>query len=97
MLGRSAGLDAGVALDHSASSIEFNSIGAAQIYLTGNYNCRRTGNPLYFTVYINGARQAKRLKFEPGESTVLIAKGLDFTKTTLVKLVRETEEKTIKR
>ena len=93
MLGRSAGLDAGVALDHSASSIEFTSIGAAQIYLTGNYNCKITGNPLYFTVYINGARQAKRLKFEPGESTVLIAKGLDFAKTTSVKLVRETEEK----
>ena len=93
MLGRSAGLDAGVALDHSASSIEFTTIGTAQIYLTGNYNCRRTGNPLYFTVYINGARQAKRLKFEPGESTVLIAKGLDFAKTTSVKLVRETEEK----
>ena len=93
MLGRSSGLDAGVALDHSASTIEFTSIGTAQIYLTGNYNCKKTGNPLYFTVYINGARQAMRLKFEPGESTVRIAKGLDIAKTTSVKLVRETEEK----
>ncbi len=92
MLGRSAVLDAGVALDHSASSIEFTSIGATRIYLTGNYDCRKTGS-LYFTVYINGGRQAKRLKVEPGESKVLVAEGLDFNKTTSVKLVRETEEK----
>lgn len=93
MLGRSAVLDAGVALNHSASSIEFTSIGATRIYLTGNYSCKEAENPLYFTVYINGARQAKRIKFESGVSTVLVAKGLDFNKTTSVKIVRETEEK----
>lgn len=93
MLGRSAVLDAGVALNYSASSIEFTSIGTAQIYLTGNYSCKETEKPLYFTVYINGARQAKRLKFESGVSTVLVAKGLNFGKTYSVKLVRETEEK----
>ena len=93
VLGRSAVLEAGVALDHSASSLEFTSIGATRIYLTGSYANKQSGNDLYFTVYINGERQAERIKFKPGESTVLVAKELDSTKTTSVKLVRETEEK----
>ena len=46
-------LDVGVALNHSASSVEFTSIGSTKNYLTGKNN---GSDDLYFTVHINGAR-----------------------------------------
>lgn len=81
----------GVAMNGSASSVEFTSIGSTKLYFNGTW--RNADNAVYFTVYINGARQAECLKFEAGSSPQLIASRLESTKTYTIKLVRETEEK----
>ena len=87
----SAFTTSGVAMNGSASSVEFTSIGSSKLYFNGTWE--NADNAVYFTVYINGARQTKRLKFETGSSSQLIANGLESTKTYTIKIVRETEEK----
>lgn len=78
-------------MNGSASSVEFTSIGSSKLYFNGTWE--NADNAVYFTVYINGARQTKRLKFETGSSSQLIANGLESTETYTIKIVRETEEK----
>lgn len=78
-------------MNGSASSVEFTSIGSSKLYFNGTWE--NADNAVYFTVYINGARQTERLKFETGSSSQLIANGLESTETYTIKIVRETEEK----
>ena len=78
-------------MNGSASSVEFTSIGSTKLYFNGTWE--NADNAVYFTVYINGARQTERLKFETGSSSQLIANGLESTETYTIKIVRETEEK----
>lgn len=86
--GGSAVSETGAELRRSASSLEFNFTGSTEIYLNGTAKA-----DMYFTVYLNGERQNKRVKFTAEDSSVLIADGLAKSNTYTVKLVRETEEK----
>ena len=61
-------------MNGSASSVEFTSIGSSKLYFNGTWE--NADNAVYFTVYINGARQTERLKFETGSSSQFIANGL---------------------
>lgn len=78
-------------LDQSASSIEFTLTGSSKIELNGSWS--NHSNDVYFTVYINGARQNKRVKFTYLDRSAVIAEGLNYKNTYTIKLVRETEEK----
>lgn len=81
----------GVGLDQSASSIEFTLTGSSKIELNGSWS--NHSNDVYFTVYINGARQDKRVKFTYLDRSAVIAEGLNYKNTYTIKLVRETEQK----
>lgn len=81
----------GVGLDQSASSLEFTLTGSSKIELYGSWS--NHSEDVYFTVYINGARQNKRVKFTYLDRTAVIAEGLNYKNTYTIKLVRETEEK----
>ena len=81
----------GVGLDQSASSIEFTLTGSSKIELYGSWS--NHSNDVYFTVYINGARQNKRVKFTYLDRSAVIAEGLNYKNTYTIKLVRETEQK----
>lgn len=83
-----------VKMDGSASSIEFTSIGSTKLYFNGTCDgSNGADNAIYFTAYVDGARQAKRLKFYSGVGSALIASGLDPNKTHTIKIVRESEKK----
>ena len=81
----------GFGLDQSASSIEFTLTGSSKIELNGSWS--NHSNDVYFTVYINGARQDKRVKFTYLDRSAVIAEGLNYKNTYTIKLVRETEQK----
>lgn len=81
----------GFGLDKSASSIEFTLTGSSKIELNGSWS--NHSNDVYFTVYINGARQDKRVRFTYLDRSAVIAEGLNYKNTYTIKLVRETEEK----
>lgn len=81
----------GFGLNQSASSIEFTLTGSSKIELNGSWSNRN--NDVYFTVYINGMRQDKRVRFTYLDRSAVIADGLNYKNTYTIKLVRETEEK----
>jgi len=81
----------GFGLNQSASSIEFTLTGSSKIELNGSWSNRN--NDVYFTVYINGVRQDKRVRFTYLDRSAVIADGLNYKNTYTIKLVRETEEK----
>ncbi len=85
--GRTIALDAGLALDLSASSMRFRTTGGGDVSLEGTVG---GNNQIYFTVYIDGERQPTRVMFPKGESTQIIAKDLSNEKH-LIEFVRQTE------
>ena len=85
--GRTIALDAGLALDLSASSMRFYTTGGGDVSLKGTVE--GVGD-VYFTIYIDGERQATRVLFANGESTQTIAKDLSNEKH-LIEVVRQTE------
>ena len=85
--GRTIALDAGIALDLSASSMRFYTTGGGDVSLKGTVE--GVGD-VYFTIYIDGDRQATRVLFANGESTQTIAKDLTNEKH-LIEVVRQTE------
>lgn len=85
--GRTIALDAGLALDLSASSMRFYTTGGGDVSLAGTVG---GNNQIYFTVYIDGERQPTRVMFPKGESTQVIAKDLSNEKH-LIEFVRQTE------
>ena len=87
VLGRSALLATGIALDHSAATLEFTLVGSGDAWLTG-----KASKDIYFTVFIDNIRQEKRVLFTVGTNEMKIASNLsDGTHT--VRVVRQTEEK----
>ena len=87
VMGRSASLSSGIALDHSAATLEFTLVGSGNAWLTG-----KASKNIYFTVFIDGIRQEKRVLFTEGTNEKQIASNLsDGTHT--VRIVRQTEEK----
>ena len=85
--GRTISLDAGLALDLSASAMRFYTTGGGDVSLKGTVGGE---NQLYFTVYIDGERQPTRVMFPKGESTQVLAKELSNEKH-LIEVVRQTE------
>ena len=85
--GRTISLDAGLALDLSASAMRFRTTGGGDVSLKGNVGGE---NEIYFTVYIDGERQPTRLMFPEGESTQVLAKDLA-NERHLIEIVRQTE------
>lgn len=84
--GRTVALSTGLAVDNSASQIEFYAYAKGDISVTAE-----TAKEIYFTVYINGERQPKRISFE-NNKTQTIATNLEPGNYT-IRLVRETENK----
>ncbi len=86
--GRQTVLNTGLALDHSASGVEFN------VTLTAPSDVNATmaaGDGIFFTVYIDGVRQDKRIQFTAMRGTTqTLAKQLSVG-THNIRLVRETE------
>ncbi len=87
VMGRSVKLSKGIALDHSASSIEFQVVGGGDVSLKGTSLASQT----FFAVYIDGVRQVTRVRFQ-GTQTQKIAAGLA-EGTHTIELVRQNEAK----
>lgn len=90
-LGRTSKSSNGIVCDHSASGIEFNGVMNGDVTVEMNTagiksDCKTT----YFTVYIDGRRQKKRLSVEPGINELTIATFYEKGEHT-VKLVKQTE------
>ncbi len=85
--GRTISLDAGLALDLSASAMRFRTTGGGDVSLKGIVG---GDNQIYFTVYIDGERQPTRVMFPKGESTQVLAEDLSNEKH-LIEIVRQTE------
>ena len=90
-LGRTMLLDSGIACDHSASGIEFNLRAEGDVTLSVvtsgvKSDCTTT----YFTVYIDGERQIKRLSAESGKTELVIASFDELGEHT-VRVVSQTE------
>ncbi len=86
--GRQTALEKGITLDHSASSVEFN------VNLTAPSDVNATmlvGDGVFFVVYIDGVRQAKRIQFTAVRGTTqTLAQQLPAGAHN-IRLVRETE------
>ena len=82
--GRSYELTDGIACDFTASGIEFNAVLAGDVSI--KVNCSAA---TYYTLYLNGERQNKRLCFGSGTAEYLIAEDLPAGFYN-VKLVKQT-------
>lgn len=96
-LGRASDTDEGIALDWTASGIEFNANCAGDVALKIQASCSSpvsgahdNDKDCYYTVYIDGVRQNNRLRVMNGTFTVKIAEGLDAGDHTF-KVVKMTE------
>ena len=91
LLGRTTLLDNGVACDHSASGIEFCLRAKGDVTLDLATEGVKSGcTTTYFTVYIDGKRQKKRLSVEPGRKKLVIASFEDYEEHT-IRFVTQTE------
>jgi len=83
--GRSAALTTGIACDFSASGIEFNA------ELEGDLKLKvSSSGKSYYTLYIDGVRQDKRLEFSDGTAEYTILSGLAKKKYN-IKLIKQTQ------
>ena len=96
-LGRASDTKEGIALDWTASGIEFNANCAGDVALkiqascsSPDSNAHDNDKDCYYTVYIDGVRQNNRLRVMNGTFTVKIAEGLDIGDHTF-KVVKMTE------
>lgn len=96
-LGRASDTEEGIALDWTASGIEFNANCAGDVALKIQASCsspvsgaHNNDKDCYYTVYIDGVRQNNRLRVMNGTFTVKIAEGLDTGDHTF-KIVKMTE------
>ena len=69
--GRSTNLISGIACDYSGSGIEFNIRASGDIVMKVS-----SDGASYYTLYIDGVRQEKRLEFADGTQEYVIAEGL---------------------
>ncbi len=83
-----------IALPHSASSLSFSGLFGGDIELTGS----TSGSPVYFTVFVDGVRQAERVLYgadpnpNPFGERKVIVRDLAWGEHT-IELVRQTEQK----
>ena len=96
-LGRASDTKEGIALDWTASGIEFNANCAGDVALkiqascsSPDSNAHDNDKDCYYTVYIDGVRQNNILSVMNGTFTVKIAEGLDTGDHTF-KVVKMTE------
>lgn len=96
-LGRASDTDSGIALDWTASGIEFTADCSGDVALKIQASCsspqsnaHENDKDCYYTVYIDGVRQSNRLRVMNGTFTVKIAENLDYGNHTF-KIVKMTE------
>ena len=90
-LGRYQILPDGIGCDHSATGIELCASFAGELELNIYTTCEKEHcDTVYFTVYIDGERQAERLCVPVGEQTVTVASFAERGIHT-VKIVKQTE------
>ena len=92
-LGRYQILNDGIGCDHSATGIELCASIVGSLELSLLTTSEKEGcDAVYFTVYIDGARQEGRLEALVGEQTVTIAEFSELGSHT-IKIVKQTEFK----
>lgn len=91
LLGRYQILDSGIGCDHSATGIELcaDIVGALSMTVITTRE-KDYCDAAYFTVYIDGVRQEKRLEALVGEQTVTVAEIAERARHT-IKIVKQTE------
>ena len=90
-LGRTSLSDAGIICDHSASGIEFTGTMKGDVYVDVVTSGVKGGcTTTYFTVYIDGERQPKRLSVEPGRGELYVARFAEEGEHT-IRVVKQTE------
>lgn len=91
-LGRVSYSDKGIICDHSASGIEFTGKMTGAVYVNMVTSGVKSGcTTTYFTVYIDGERQAIRFSVEPGSESLKIANFTGEPAEHTIRLVKQTE------
>ena len=90
-LGRTSYSSNGIYCDHSASGIEFTGMMVGNVVLDVETSGVKSGcTTTYFTVYIDGERQAERLSVEPGSRKLKVA-SFDEPGEHTIAVVKQTE------
>ena len=91
LLGRYQILNDGIACDHSATGIEFSALIIGELILTVDTTVETEHcDATYFTVYIDGVRQEKRVEALAGKQNLLIANFAELG-VHIIKIVKQTE------
>ena len=90
-IGRVSYSETGIYCDHSASGIEFTGMMKGNVVLEVETAGVKNGcTTTYFTVYIDGERQAERLSVEPGPRKLKVASFDEMGEHT-IKVIKQTE------